>query len=323
MKFSKRGTMNSKFPLVSIIIPAFNASEHIKQCIVSIINQTYSNLQIIIIDDGSSDDTFCIAKEFANKDSRFVLLKQKNNGVSAARNKGLERADGEYTMFVDSDDFLPLNSVELRVHAAMRSGSDVVYSGYSMFNANKKTQFLPRNCFLKNRDIFLKDEAIRLLHRYCLGNAVWSFLIKKSIIEKYHLYFAKGISYGEDMLFLNYLFLSIDSLCILNADTYCYRLDSGVTSYSSLSHAVNDLQVIYFLDNKYRNTNFIESYKTYRYGIYVSAYLSLPSKNRSTAENNVAKEIKKKLISDFSFKKICNLPFRLSISSILIVSGIV
>ena len=315
--------MNNEFPLVSLIIPAFTASKHIKHCIDSIVNQTYSNLQIIIIDDGSSDNTFYIAKAFADKDLRIVLLKQKNNGVSAARNKGLENASGEYVMFVDSDDFIPLDSVELRVHAAMRSDSDVVYSGYSMFNLNKKTQFLPRNWFPKNRDVLSRNEAIQLLHRYCLGNAVWSLLIKRCVIEKNCLFFVKEISYGEDMLFLNHLFLSINSLYILNASTYCYRLDSGVTSHSSLSHAVSDLHVIDLLDDEYKNTSFIESYKLYRYGIYISAYLSLPFKKRSFTENNVAEKIKKKIISDFSLKRLYSLPSRLSISSVLIVLGII
>ena len=98
--------------MISVIIPVYNVELYIKQCLDSVINQTYTDLQIIIIDDGSTDGSKAICEEYANRDSRMVFISQENAGVSSARNKGIEQATGEWISFVDADDWLELNAYE-------------------------------------------------------------------------------------------------------------------------------------------------------------------------------------------------------------------
>lgn len=117
-------------PLISVIIPVYNPGKHLIKCLDSIIGQTHRNLQIILIDDGSSDGSGDVCDEYAAKDSRVICYHQKNSGVSAARNKGLELASGDYYHFPDSDDYIELDSYEYLLDLAIEHGCDMVSFEY-------------------------------------------------------------------------------------------------------------------------------------------------------------------------------------------------
>src|SRR5690606_15460378 len=102
-----------KKPLISVVIPVYNVESYLENCINSIVQQTYSNLEIILVNDGSTDNSTKICETAASKDSRIVLINQKNQGVSSARNNGLSIARGEWIYFIDADDFLNLDTFEL------------------------------------------------------------------------------------------------------------------------------------------------------------------------------------------------------------------
>ena len=114
--------------LVSVIIPIFNTQQYLNRCLMSILNQTYSNLDIILVDDGSTDSSIMIAKRFEKEDSRVRLLKQSNRGASAARNAGLDVAQGDYIMFVDSDDWIDTNMVESLIADITLKHADIIIS---------------------------------------------------------------------------------------------------------------------------------------------------------------------------------------------------
>ena len=101
-----------EIPLISVIIPVYNTEKYLRTCLDSIVNQTHSNLQIILIDDGSTDNSGLICDEYAQKDSRIICVHQQNGGVSKARNEGLKIATGDYIHFPDSDDYLDLDTYE-------------------------------------------------------------------------------------------------------------------------------------------------------------------------------------------------------------------
>ena len=111
--------------LVSIIIPVYNIENYLPKCIESIVTQSYNNLQVIIVDDGSIDNTAEIARLYAEKDDRIVLIQQRNSGVSSARNHGLKKAEGEYVMFVDGDDWIDRNTVEDMLSVVRKYNLDV------------------------------------------------------------------------------------------------------------------------------------------------------------------------------------------------------
>lgn len=111
--------------LVSIIIPVYNVQEYLRKCLDSVINQTYKNLEIIIVNDGSTDNSFSICKEYAKKDPRIILLSQENRGLSNARNTGIKKISGNYIYFVDSDDWLRLDAIEESIALAIEYDADL------------------------------------------------------------------------------------------------------------------------------------------------------------------------------------------------------
>ena len=112
--------------LVSILIPVYNASLYLKQCLDSILHQTYTNLQIVIIDDGSTDNSYAICHEYAGQDARIELYTQENKGVAVTRNNLIEKAKGDYILFVDSDDWIELNMVEFLIDQILATNADIV-----------------------------------------------------------------------------------------------------------------------------------------------------------------------------------------------------
>ena len=117
---------------VSIIVPVYNNEEFLDKCLKSIINQTYKNLEIILINDGSKDNSLKIMKDYAIKDTRIIIIDKKNEGVSKARNDGIKKATGQYITFVDSDDYIDLTQIEEMYNAIKKNKVDVVRSNYKV-----------------------------------------------------------------------------------------------------------------------------------------------------------------------------------------------
>ena len=119
-----------KQPLISIIIPVYNVERYLAQCLDSVINQTYPNLEIICVNDGTTDSSGQILEQYAQKDGRIVVIVQENQGLSGARNTGLKHVHGKYIMFVDSDDWIELETCEDAVIAAEKHNADLVMWSY-------------------------------------------------------------------------------------------------------------------------------------------------------------------------------------------------
>ena len=124
-------------PLISVIVPVYNVEKYIRECLDSIVNQTYKNLQIILVDDGSSDNSGKICDEFAKKDSRITVVHQENQGAGAAKNTGLELIEGEYFSIIDSDDYIDLSMYEKMVSLMKQYDSDIVQCLFKQVYVNK------------------------------------------------------------------------------------------------------------------------------------------------------------------------------------------
>ena len=118
--------------LVSVIIPAYNIERYISRCLDSIMAQTYNNLEIIVIDDGSKDQTAEILDDYQKRDSRIIVVHKENGGVSSARNNGLDIATGDYISFVDGDDLIESNMYEILVKILEKEKTDIAHCGYQM-----------------------------------------------------------------------------------------------------------------------------------------------------------------------------------------------
>ena len=134
MPFAERWFIDMKLPLISVIVPVYNADKYLKKCLDSIINQTYRNLEIILIDDGSTDNSGKICNEYTKKDGRIIVAHLDNCGVSSARNYGLEIAKGEYIGFVDSDDYISEKMFEILFNVIQNDGSDMACCNYIQIN---------------------------------------------------------------------------------------------------------------------------------------------------------------------------------------------
>src|SRR5690625_983787 len=150
-----------KMAKVSIIVPIYNTEKYLRECIESLQNQTYNNIEIILVDDGSIDNSLSISQEYANKDKRIILKSIKNSGVSTARNIGLNLVSGNYIMFVDSDDWLEKNTVDVAVQKLKETQSDIIIWSYfkNFYNKELRKSLVPG----KSRS-FDNDEEKEILY---------------------------------------------------------------------------------------------------------------------------------------------------------------
>lgn len=204
--------------LVSVIIPVYNGEKYVAACLDSVLGQTYKNLQIIIVNDGSVDGTEAILKKYAAMDDRIELIMQNNQGVSAARNHGLEYVKGTYICMVDCDDLLPQQSIEIRVNRI--EDSDLLIEGYSRIDENGNILYrMPDG----KQHVWSRGEAVKYMLKYSeYGYQGWPVnkLFRTEIIEKNKIQFDKGIAYNEDRLFVVKYIMNCEKVSIYSDDVY-------------------------------------------------------------------------------------------------------
>lgn len=206
--------------LVSIIIPVYNVQTYLRECLDSILQQTYKNFEVILVDDGSNDDSPNLCEEYAQKDSRFIAIHKENGGVASARNKGLQVAKGEYITFVDSDDTIDSNYIEAMVSGMERYKVDFVRAP---FKKNGVPQFnYSYYASLDNPVI----EFYSMINT-SLFNSVWGMMLKRNCIGD--ICFDESIFYGEDVLFLLQVFVNSENkeLLLLKGPFYNYAVREG------------------------------------------------------------------------------------------------
>jgi glycosyltransferase involved in cell wall biosynthesis len=177
--------------LVSIIMPAYNVEKYIGAAIESVINQTYANWELIIINDGSTDGTANVAKKMAEKNPRIKLYSQENGGIARARNKGLTFAQGEYIAFFDGDDLLKTEFLEKLIHA--KDGANLVYCGYERLYPNGKCN-KTKNNFANG---WLLPEYLQGTSYFCNG----TYIVDKKLLDDKNIKFADGCPFGQDIEF--------------------------------------------------------------------------------------------------------------------------
>lgn len=184
-------------PLISVVIPVYNTAPYLEKCLESVVNQTYQNLQIIIINDGSTDNSAEICQKFSEKDDRIEFINKQNEGVSIARNIGIEKSKGEWIYFLDSDDFIDLNMFEYLIETVFKKECDVIQFGIRSFKNNQLvSERLPSN----NKEYtdlrkFIEENQLKPI-------SAWLHLIHTSLVKNNSLYFNENLKHGEDMLFM-------------------------------------------------------------------------------------------------------------------------
>lgn len=215
--------------MVSIIVPVYKAEKYIRECLDSIKNQIYEDWECILVDDGSPDMSGDICDQYAKLDSRFRVFHKKNEGVSSARNEGLLRANGEYIMFIDSDDYVDCNYLSKYVE---NSDSDFIVGGFSVFG--KTSWSLSVDC---NESYVFQDDKIGIIdaqkndpHINILFH-ICGKLFRNDLIKKNNIRFDEKMKLAEDVCFNIQYLLSSKSMVIINDCGYHYRTSSSNTKF--------------------------------------------------------------------------------------------
>lgn len=214
---------------ISIIVPVYNTAEYLEKCIQSILNQTYTNLEIICINDGSTDDSGKILEKFAEQDKRIKLIHKKNEGVAVARNAGLRIATGDWIGFVDSDDYISEDMYEVLMKANISQEADIVSCGYYFVkNGNCYSainqKIVPTDCV--NTKSFLRYIYERDVYK-AVGGYLWSRLFSRRLLldeeQILKVEFPVEFKEGEDIVFLAHVLLDSEQSIYVEKPLYYYR----------------------------------------------------------------------------------------------------
>lgn len=281
-------------PLVSIIIPTYNVERYIEECIDSLLKQTYKRIEIIVIDDGSKDATPYLLKSY---EERILLkLNKKNQGQGAVRNHGLEQANGEYILFVDSDDWIDVEAVEILVGKALDTEADLIrFNGKTVFEGDSdlsKENLYTFNSIL-NEKVLYTNVGLLDANRKAYSASPCLYLIKKEVIEEELLSFPEGVLH-EDEYFTTKLFISIKSMAYVNKALYYrrYRLASTMTE-NTKEHKVRSsksyLKVFKLLEELYLSNQYNDSQKSFLKRQLISIYHGL---QQSDVNSDLKKELR-------------------------------
>ena len=247
--------------LVSVVIAVYNGQNVIQDAIRSVQNQSYQNLEIIVVDDGSLDKTYSVVQLMANEDTRIKLIKQKNSGVSAARNKGIENASGKYICFLDADDTYSKEYIAQMVNCMTEYECQLVICGYIEGKKEWKYNKLGRFSGQKIcEEIFLLGENHRIF------NPCWNKIFLLDIIRQYDVRFPVGMEMGEDEEFVLRYMVNISDFFVLDQALYNYSIsDSSITSKQFKIKWAFDQEKIYSIWQSYFKQHEMNCSKLNRY----------------------------------------------------------
>lgn len=223
--------------LVSIIVPAYNVELYIEKCLESCINQTYGNVEIVVVNDGSKDNTGAIAKKVLQHNKRHIYVEQKNKGVSAARNLALEICNGDYCIFLDSDDWLELNTIDILISNLRESKANLVVSECFFVEKNNSGWIIERQGENEKNEIISASklkELVGVRSKYKLLSSCYK-LFDMSIIRSNGIRFDRRIHFGEDGLFTYQYLCHCDLVSYINSPLWNILDRPGSTTKSEFS----------------------------------------------------------------------------------------
>lgn len=249
---------------ISVLIPVYNASEYLNESISSILNQSFRDIELICVNDGSKDNSLSMLNDFAAKDSRVKVIDKENGGCGSARNRALEEAKGEYVYFFDPDDIVEENALELAYDSAIKNDSDLVIFKANIFDSNgisnKEIFFYYDQSINENQFGSLSFEDIK---PYVLkgGYAPWSKLYKKELLDSYDDFkFDLGIAF-DDVPFHVKSMIRAKKISFVNEYLYHYRVDNVNSVNSTASNGFDIFKIIDIVENILRKENCFEVLK--------------------------------------------------------------
>lgn len=243
-----------KQPLVSIIVPVYNVEKYLRQCVESICSQSYKNIEVILVDDGSNDESPRICDEYMKKDKRIHVIHKRKEGVLSARDDGIKKATGEYVQFVDSDDWLAPDITEKMVEAITEYQSECVICGHYMAGETlyPEKQMMKAG-YYEGADYVecILSKIFQMKEDFCFGidPSVWAKLFIRVKVMKYILEAPKSITFGEDAaVTYPYLLNACKSVYIIGEHLYYYRQNpDSMTKLYSKVQTKNTIELLKYL----------------------------------------------------------------------------
>lgn len=244
---------------ISIIIPIYNVDKYLSACIETVIHQTYQNLEIILVNDGSTDICPQICDDYAAKDQRIIVIHKKNGGLSDARNAGMKIATGDYISFVDSDDLLSLDFYQNILNALIKNDADVVECGFVKFEKENELKEVNIKTDIFNVEIYETENALLQLLNGPLSIVVWNKMYKKNIVKGIEFPFGK---INEDAFWTYKIFAKAKKIAKISAPLYFYRQQS--TSIMGADYSLKRLdglegqeEMIEFIKTNFPNLEYL------------------------------------------------------------------
>ncbi len=228
-------------PKISVIVPVYNSEQHLPRCIDSILGQTFTDFELLLIDDGSKDNSDRICDEYAVKDSRVRVFHKENGGVSSARNLGLDNAQGEWIIFIDSDDWISESMLHDMHEKATSEKSDIVYCDLkTVFNEHTEVLHIAKYDSIK----------VNMLNNFIKSTfgTVVGMLAKRRLYESNQVRFPIGVKFCEDFYVAVRLMLFSEKICYIPTAYYCYNRQNEESASYSFSQAHSDSVQWVFMD---------------------------------------------------------------------------
>ena len=282
--------------LVSVIIPAYNIEDYIGRCLDSIISQTYKNLEIIVVDDGSRDHTGEVLDNYAKKDRRIKVIHKENGGVSSARNKGIEVAEGDYIGFIDGDDLIEPEMYKTLVDLLEEENADIAHCGYQMVFPDRVDYYHNTG----KKKIQTTEEGLKdLLSGEMIEPGLVNKLYKKELIKNCRL--DETVKINEDLL-MNYQLFKLSQKSVyydITPYSYMIRSSSATGANSLITKREDSLRVLNQIKDDCINNNLLSIiYKRYIYLLMAICRDGLKDKSYMKYQKKQRKQLKKELKTD-------------------------
>lgn len=250
-------------PQISVVVPVYNVEKYLRECLDSLANQTFEDFEVICVNDGSDDSSLDILEEYASEDERFKIVSQENKGLSGARNTGMNYIKGRYLLFLDSDDWLELNALELLYNHANALNSEMVIFPYRYFNQETKqyeeNDFTKLNMFdssVDNKNFNYKnipETVFRIPHE-----SIKLYDVKT--LKKLAVKFPEGLNY-EDAYFFYKIFFKLNKVSIIRTPIYNYRIRNDSICTTGTEKSFDIFKILTSIENFLKEDEIYESFK--------------------------------------------------------------
>lgn len=248
---------------VSVIIPVYNTSLYLEKCLRTVMNQSLKEIEIICVNDGSTDNSLEILERLQKEDNRIIIINKKNGGSSSARNTGLKIVKGEYIIHIDSDDWIDNDYLKSLYETAKKNDLDIVVSDFINEIKNKFNHIIERDILIEENEICTGKEAMTIFLSSGLGVAVWNKLIKKDLYKNNNMFFNKEIFFNyEDINFMYKITYYANRVGRKSKKCYHYRIgENNGSQLLKLVKIKDALNAFSDLKNFYKKSNEIELLK--------------------------------------------------------------